>query len=181
MSERTVGPPQNETEQAEQSVHVEQSTLDKLEQLIREKMPITEHLGFSLSWQEGRLAAHAPLAPNCNHAGSAFGGSLSMLATLTGWATVHLALHEMKEAAQVVIQRHCIEYLQPIREDFFITCPWPDEHALQCFRETLQRWGCARLSVCCEAGGTGKDGAATLTYRAQYVALRDEACADSAP
>ena len=182
MSERIASLPAQKTKRRPgKNVHIEQSTLDKLEQLIREKMPITEHLSFSLSWRGDGLTAHAPLVPNRNHAGSVFGGSLSMLATLTGWATVHLALHEMKEAAQVVIQRHCIEYLQPIREDFSITCLWPDESALQCFRKTLQRWGRARLSVCCEAGGAGKGGASPLAYHAQYVALRRDACAGSTP
>ena len=35
---------------------------------------------------EGRLRLRAPLAPNVNDKGSAFGGSLASLMTLAGWA-----------------------------------------------------------------------------------------------
>ena len=92
--------------------------LKQLEELITEKMPITQHLQFSLSTGEGEaIVASAPLQANLNHMGSAFGGSISMLTTLTGWAMVHTLLDEMCHKAQILIQESDIEYLQPIRDD----------------------------------------------------------------
>ncbi len=35
------------------------------------------------------VVLRAPLAPNANHKGTAFGGSLYSLAVLTGWAWAH--------------------------------------------------------------------------------------------
>lgn len=156
-------------EAASEDAPVSQRALERLEQLIREKMPITEHLAFSLSWTASGLVATAPLEANRNHADTVFGGSLSMLATLTGWATVQLVLQEAKEAAQVVIQESCIEYLKPVRDDFSMMCAWPDEDTIERFRATLHRWGRARLSLCC---CVGQDCDQAVTYEAQYVALR---------
>ena len=44
------------------------------------------------SWDEERLVLTAPLAPNHNHLNTAFGGSLSAMATLAGYAMIWLEL-----------------------------------------------------------------------------------------
>lgn len=149
------------------------AALDELERLIVEKMPITEHLEFELTAdEEGRLRASAPLQPNANHMGSAFGGSLSMLATVTGWAMVHQvvqdAMEDMRHRVEVMIQESDVEYLQPVYENISVICEPPDEDALERFREMLDRWGRARIELECKINSAGER---AVTFFGQYVAL----------
>lgn len=153
------------------------AALDELERLIVEKMPITEHLEFELAADEqGRLQASAPLQPNANHMGSAFGGSLSMLATVTGWAMMHQlvqeamhdAMEDMRHRVEVMIQESDIEYLRPVYENISVVCEPPDEDAQEQFQEMLDRWGRARLELECKINEAGER---AVTFIGQYVAL----------
>lgn len=152
-----------------------EAALEELERLIQEKMPITEHLEFSLtSDEEGRLRASAPLQPNANHMGSAFGGSLSMLATVTGWAMMHQvvqdAVEDMKRRVEVMIQESDIEYMRPVHENISVICEPPDEDALERFQQMLDRWGRARLELKCKIDAAGER---AVTFMGRYVALEE--------
>ncbi|TFG38857.1 MAG: thioesterase, partial [Candidatus Aminicenantes bacterium] len=58
-------------------------------------MPITKALGLRVIGRDGTdLIFSAPLAPNINHKGTAFAGSLNATATLAGWGTIWLLLRE---------------------------------------------------------------------------------------
>lgn len=149
-----------------------EDALDRLEQLIVEKMPITRHLQFSLSAGEGdEIIASAPLKANLNHMGSAFGGSISMLTTLTGWAMVHTLLEEMRHKAEILIQESDIEYLHPIRDDLHVVCERPDASAIERFKQMLDRWGRARLELKCKIHEAGER---AVTFIGQYVALAEK-------
>jgi len=160
------------------------TALDELERLIVEKMPITEHLEFSLTaGEDGQLYASAPLQPNANHMGSAFGGSLSMLATVTGWAmmnrVVQEAVEDMRRQVEIMIQESDIEYLRPVYENISVVCEPPDEDALDRFQDMLDRWGRARLELECTIHAAGERAA---TFMGRYVALaKGEAPGDGLP
>ncbi len=154
-----------------------ETALEELERLIVEKMPITQHLEFELAEDEqGRLRASAPLQPNANHMGSAFGGSLSMLATVTGWAMMHQvvqdamqdAMEDMRHRVEVMIQESDIEYLRPVYENISVVCEPPDEDAQERFQEMLDRWGRARLDLECKINAAGER---AVTFIGRYVAL----------
>lgn len=148
-----------------------EDALKRIEDLIVQEMPITRHLQFSLaSSHDGAISANAPLQPNANHMGTAFGGSISMLATLTGWAMMHSLVEDMKRKASVLIQESDIEYLKPIRDNFSVICERPDQDTIQRFYDMLDRWGKARLSLKCKIDAAGER---AVTFIGQYVALSD--------
>lgn len=161
-----------------------ETALEELERLIVEEMPITQHLEFSLVADErGRVRASAPLQPNANHMGSAFGGSLSMLATVTGWAMMHQvvqdAVEDMKRRVEVIIQESDIEYMRPVYENISVVCERPDEDALDRFQQMLDRWGRARLDLKCKIDAAGER---AVTFIGRYVALaKGEEQGDGAP
>lgn len=161
-----------------------ETALEELERLIVEEMPITQHLEFSLATDEdGRLRASAPLQPNANHMGSAFGGSLSMLATVTGWAMMHQvvqdAVEDMKRRVEVIIQESDIEYMRPVYENISVVCEPPDEDALERFQQMLDRWGRARLDLKCKIDAAGER---AVTFIGRYVAMaKGEEQGDGAP
>lgn len=161
-----------------------ETALEELERLIVEEMPITQHLEFSLATDdEGRLRASAPLQPNANHMGSAFGGSLSMLATVTGWAMMHRvvqdAVEDVKRRVEVIIQESDIEYMRPVYENISVVCERPDEDALDRFQQMLDRWGRARLDLKCKIDAAGER---AVTFIGRYVAMaKGDEHGDGAP
>ncbi|MDZ7686597.1 MAG: YiiD C-terminal domain-containing protein [Gammaproteobacteria bacterium] len=63
---------------------------EKLEAAYHELIPISGYMGIRVkSWADGRLVLSVPLAPNINHQGSGFGGSLFSVAALAGWGILH--------------------------------------------------------------------------------------------
>jgi thioesterase domain-containing protein len=155
---------------------ITRDALQRLEQMITDEMPITQHLEFSLARNEdGSLMATAPLKPNANHMGSAFGGSISMLATLTGWAMAQSLVEDMRRKAEVLIQESDIEYLKPVRDNLSVVCERPDEDALERFQQMLERWGKARLRLKCRIEEAGER---AVTFIGQYVALSADKASD---
>ncbi|PSQ80501.1 MAG: thioesterase [Bacteroidetes bacterium QS_8_68_15] len=145
--------------------------LSRLKQVILDNMPITEHLEFALFHEAAeRLVATAPLKPNANHRQTAFGGSLSMLATIAGWAMTRLVLRERDYSdASVVIQKSSIDYCGPVCGDLVMQCAWPPEEKRASFFDMLDRWGKARLPLRCTAAA--EDGQDTVVFDGSYVAL----------
>ncbi|NBC85875.1 MAG: thioesterase [Bacteroidetes bacterium] len=153
-----------------------QEAMQKLEAMIVEEMPITKHLEFSLAAEsDGKLRASAPLKPNANHMGTAFGGSLSMLATVTGWAMMHQlvqdTVEDMKRRVEVIIQEGDIEYIKPVRDNISVICERPDDDTIERFQNMLDRWGRARLDLKCKIDAAGER---AVTFIGRYVALAED-------
>ena len=116
------------------------------ERFLHEQIPLTQAMGVSLESYDGaQLVVTAPLAPNHNHLGTAFGGSLSALATLTGYAMLWLQLGERN--AHIVIRESTIRYKRPVRATLRAICLRPDEATLAEFRATFAAHGKAHIKI----------------------------------
>lgn len=145
------------------------SELSRLRETVVAHMPITEYMQFSLFQDAAeRLVATAPLEPNSNHLQTAFGGSLSMLATVVGWAMTTLLLREHGRDAEVVIQQSHIDFCTPVCGDLLLRCARPTPEEQKSFFDTLERWGKARLPLCCTAEQGDEE---RFNFEAAYVAL----------
>lgn len=125
-------------------------------------------MGVKLESYDGtRLVVTAPLEPNHNHLGTAFGGSLSALTTLTGYAMLWLQLGD--HSAHIVIRESTIRYKRPVRGVLRAICERPDEIALSEFRTTFAAMGKAhiKLSVRVEASAE-----VCVLFEGDFVALR---------
>ena len=67
----------------------------------------------------------APLKPNINDKGIAFGGTLASILALSGWALTDLVLREAGEAADVLIAVATTEYRAPVSGRIVARCPLP--------------------------------------------------------
>jgi thioesterase domain-containing protein len=144
-------------------------TLDEITRYLHEHIPLTRHLGAVVeAWDGTSIRLGAPLAPNLNHRSTAFGGSLSALAILSGWALVHLSLRDRGIDARVVIQRTELDFQEPVDGDFTATSALPPAADWERFLATLRRHRRARIAVSStlEAGsGVGGE------HRGTYVAV----------
>ena len=81
-------------------------------------MPPVAALGLRIVEATGeRLRLHAPLAPNINDKGCAFGGSLGSLMTLAGWGLIVLRLAEVGLDADVFVADSETRYCAPLFAD----------------------------------------------------------------
>ncbi len=134
-------------------------------------MPITGALGIeALAATDRELLLRLPLAPNRNHKGTMFAGSLSALATLAGWSTLWLLMRDADRESHIVIQDASIRYLRPVRTDAtaHVTFPGRDEHDLML--DTFARRGRARLPL--EVAVRDESGEIVAGFRGRYVVHR---------
>jgi thioesterase domain-containing protein len=119
-----------------------------LQQRIAGEFPLARHIGIVVdSADDAGIVLRAPLAPNSNDKGTAFGGSLYSIAVLTGWSWVarYLAAHEL--AADAVIQESTIRYLAPVGAELCASLAPPSEARVDKFRRMLQRAGRGRIRL----------------------------------
>lgn len=121
-------------------------TAAKITVYLHEKIPITKAMGVVVesSGEEG-LAIRAPLALNHNHLGTAFGGSLSAIATLAGYVFIWVMLKD--EKAHVVVRDGTSHFRRPVRGDIRAVCHAPDAETMRAFYDDYARNGRARLKL----------------------------------
>lgn len=122
--------------------------LSELTSYIHTHIPLTAHLGAIVESYDGNyIEISAPLEPNLNHRNTAFGGSISALGILSGWALLFIKLKEGGLTTRLVIQRSSFDFIEPIDDKFKAICNMPDDKEWNKFLKTLKRHGKARLTV----------------------------------
>lgn len=143
----------------------------KLVTFMRDEIPLAQNMDLSLDGcDEQRLSIAAPLPPNVNDKGCAFGGSLVSTMTLTGWGLVELELRMRNLDCDVFVGESTVRYLEPVWSDFVSEARLADTADWTTFFDTLAARGRARIEVACRVPGTGEKPAATL--EARFVAKR---------
>jgi len=136
---------------------------------LQSELPLTRAMGMSVvSWDGAVVTLVAPLQPNLNHADTAFGGSISCMGILAGYALVYLLFQERGISTRVVIQKSTTDYLRPIDTEITSTASLPNPAAIEEFLEMLKQKRRARLTLNSQVL-SGKTLAATHT--GIYVAL----------
>ncbi|MHB1058418.1 MAG: YiiD C-terminal domain-containing protein [Rhodanobacter sp.] len=143
----------------------------QLIQFIRDEIPLAHAMGLQLAGcGEDTLSLRAPLAPNVNDKGCAFGGSLVSLMTLSGWALVELALRRHGHDCDVFVAESSVRYLSPLWQDFHSEARLAADAGWATFFGTLAARGKARIGVECVV--PGEDGKPAATLSARFVAKR---------
>ena len=144
---------------------------DDLLRFIRDRIPLARAMDLRLHhYDRDGLALAAPLAPNVNDKGCAFGGSLASVMTLAGWALVELELQRRGEDCDVFVGDSHVRDLDPVWTDFRAEARLAEGTDFETFFATLAERGKARIDVHCEVPGSGERPAATL--QARFVAKR---------
>ena len=131
-------------------------------------VPITQAMGIRLrSFDASGVTMTAPLKPNLNDKGIAFGGTLASILALSGWALTDLLLREAGLAADVVIALAATEYRAPVAARIVARCPLPPREEVDAFLDAYRLRGRARLKL--EAYIETK-GAKAAIFHGTYVA-----------
>lgn len=114
----------------------------------------------------------APLAPNVNDKGTAFGGALVSLMILAGWSLPRLILRRADVRAELVIGRCEVRFLAPVSGEFRAVCPFPGEPAVEAFLRGVRERGKGRLDMAPEIRvETARGTAVAARLEARYAGL----------
>jgi len=136
-------------------------------------VPITQAMGIRMrSFDVSGVTMTAPLKPNLNDKGIAFGGTIASILALSGWALTDLVLREAGELADVLIATATTEYRAPVAGRIVARCPRPAPDDVAAFLAAYRLRGRARLNL--EAFIEGQAGPAAH-FKATYLARRPAA------
>ena len=110
------------------------------------------------------LAMTAPLAPNINDKGCAFGGSMASLLTLAGWGLVELGLRAQQLDCDIYIGDSRIRYQEPVWGELRGVARFSEAGALAGLIKALRACGKGNVDVTCEVVGEQR-AAAILSAR----------------
>ncbi len=145
--------------------------LAALERDILATIPLARAMGLSVTGgADGALTLTAPLDPNINDKGCAFGGSLVGLMTLAGWGLLRLALAVRgRTACDIYVVDSMVRYLAPVRETLKAVARFDGGTRPDAILDDLDTRGKARARVHCEIIAGGQPAA---VLDAAFVALR---------
>lgn len=139
-----------------------------LQEYLEHSIPLVPQMQIRVvELNDAHLVLGAPLAPNRNHIGTVFGGSLNGLATLSCWGLVWLLLHG--RGAQIVIREGNMKFRRPATSEFTAHCPLPPQDVQRQFVEQFQRRGRAGLDLEAEVHCNGSR---VAEFQGNFVAIR---------
>ncbi len=155
------------------------SLRERVERQMLADIPLARAMQLRIgAWDGDSLRMNAPLLPNVNDKGCAFGGSLVSVMTLACWALIRLAAEHADEDCDIYVQDSSVRYLAPVWSDFSADTRLAPDQSWQDFFTTLNARGKARLSALCEIRLA--DGVIASTLQARFVALRRGATVQAA-
>jgi thioesterase domain-containing protein len=147
------------------------TSLVELERFVLDGIPLARAMNLRIAAYDGQsLAMTAPLAPNINDKGCAFGGSMASLMTLTCWALVEQQLRERGFDCDVFVGESTVRYLNPVWDDLRAEATLAPGGSWDTFFVTLASRGRARAEIECVIPGGGTKPDASLSAR--FVAKR---------
>jgi len=132
------------------------------------QIPLSRAMGVQVeSWDGEQFVLTAPLEPNHNHLGTAFGGSLAAIATLAGYGLLWLALGD--SSAHIVIRSSTMNYRRPVRRSIRAVCRRPEDAVMAEFKSNFDLAGKARMRL---AVTIEEDEVECVRFEGEFVALR---------
>ena len=121
---------------------------DQLEQFLKQQIPISAAFAVKvLRAEESVVEIEAPLGPNHNHLGTAFGGSLSAILILTGYAWLYHILAKRGHSCHVILKNCHTDYLRPVAQDLRAICSAPPKADYDHFTTAFEKKGRARIQL----------------------------------
>jgi thioesterase domain-containing protein len=121
---------------------------DDIKQYLYNNIPLAKAMDVEvIDVNKHSLTLKAPLSSNSNMHGTAFGGSLSSIALLTGWSLIHSNVNDqwLPQGDLVIAEAHIV-YEKPVATDLVAQAKI-DQEQLTSFIEKYKEKGKARITV----------------------------------
>jgi thioesterase domain-containing protein len=144
--------------------------IQEINEYLNRHVPLFQAMQARLDrCNDTELSIVAPLEPNINDKGIAFGGSMAALAALTGWALTRIILNEHGETSEIVITDSTQKFLRPVRHEVVTECLRPDAETVEPFIQGYRQHGKARWTV---EVIIRADGEPAMIFNGQYGIFR---------
>jgi thioesterase domain-containing protein len=141
----------------------------RLQQELYHDIPLVQALALNVVELEfGVVRFSAPLSPNRNDKGCAFGGSLASLLTLAAWSVLRVETWRRAWPADIFVHTSDLVYRAPVWQDFSI-CARCEPDALDAFARQFEATGKAALRLQAQAHANDT---LCAEMQARFVALR---------
>lgn len=142
----------------------------RLQSDILQHIPLARAMDIAVTRYTGsELEMTAPLAPNINDKGCAFGGSMASLLTLAGWGLIELFLRGEGLDCDLYIGDSQLRYSEPVWGELRGVARLIEADALQALADSLRKRGKGHADVVCEIAGEQR---AAATLNARFFAKR---------
>jgi len=144
---------------------------EEFERYLHNQIPITKEMEFWIeNFEANDVKIGASLDANINHKGTAFGGSISSLMTICGWAIVFNNIKRIDPDAHIVVHTGAIKYMRPVENDFVAECHLADKDKMEKFIKTYKRYKKARISL--QVFIANNNGDILAKFQGEYVAFK---------
>lgn len=134
-------------------------------------VPLARAAQISVHSYDGeKLVFKAPLEPNINDKGTAFGGSMYVLCVSAAWGMSSIKAQELGLDGELVVAKAEIEYLRPLSESLRAEATSPNEESLQHFKDSFERHGKAVFEL--EVVANNSEGKACGRFKGKYALLK---------
>lgn len=122
-----------------------------LQEYLHEHIPLSRAMAVRVqAASRDEVVLSAPLAPNLNHRGTAFGGSISTLATLACWSLLRVRTDGIDPLPHLVVARNSVKYLHPVEADFSAIVRFPADADWEALLQRLESRKRFRLPLLAE-------------------------------
>lgn len=113
--------------------------ITQLEKKLHNEIPLTKLMELSIvSYDKNKLITKAPLNININDKGTAFGGSLSTMTTISAWSVALLLSKELGvDNSNIVIINCETNFKRPVTKDIICETVVPSKDEIQILKEKL--------------------------------------------
>ena len=150
------------------NTHIKEK-VQKLENFIRTNIPASEFMDVHVTELSNHsIKISAPHEPNSNHYGTTFGGSISTLGIIAGWALIHFKMDEEKIETVLAIQESKTKFYIPIKNEIEAVNNSLPPEAWEEFRDEFLKTGKAKIRIRSEIYSGGN---LCAMHEGCYVAL----------
>ncbi len=111
----------------------------ELEKKLHNEIPLTKFMDLKIqNYDENQLITTAPLGPNINDKGTAFGGSLATTTIISAWSICWLISKELGfNSNNIVVIKNEHSYKKPVTKDIVCFTKKPSKEEIERLKEKL--------------------------------------------
>ena len=140
----------------------------ELQNKLYTEIPLTKMMEIKIQdYNEQELITTAPLNPNINDKGTAFGGSLATICIISGWSLSWLISKELGfDSNNIVIIKNETSFKKPVTKDIVCHTKKPSLEEIQILKEKLLTKKSASLKI---KSKIIEDGETCVDFEGYYV------------
>ncbi len=123
--------------------------IKELQNKLHNEIPLTKFMNIEIqNYDESELITTAPLNININDKGTAFGGSLSTLTTISAWSLCWLISKELAfNSNNIVIIKNETSFRKPVTKDIVCHTKKPSKEEIEILKQKLEAKKSASIKI----------------------------------